>query len=85
MRSTLPAPTVWKGLVVALVVFVVLASGNMVTSARGMPLGWQRSVAVAAAGAVDRIANLLSLNRPYDWAAEHQANDQGDEDFEVPH
>ncbi len=84
MRSTLPAPTVWKGLVVALVVFVVLASGNMVTSARGMPLGWQRSVAVAAAGAVDRIANLLSLNRPYDWAAEHLGIDQGDEDFEFP-
>lgn len=84
MRSTLPAPTVWKGLVVALVVFVVLASGNMVTSARGMPLGWQRSVAVAAAGAVDRIANLLSLNRPYDWAAEQLGIDQGDEDFEFP-
>ncbi len=69
---------------VALVVFVVLASGNMVTSARGMPLGWQRSVAVAVSGAIDRVANLLSLNRPYDWAAEQLGIDQGDEDFEFP-
>jgi hypothetical protein len=84
VRSTLPAPTVWKGLVVSLVVFVVLASGNMVTSARGMPLGWQRSVAVAGAGAVDRVANLFSLNRPYDWAAQQLGIEQGDEDFEFP-
>lgn len=84
MRTTLPAPTVWKGLVVALVVFAVLASGNMVASARGMPLGWQRSVAVAAAGAIDRVANLLSLNRPYDWAADQLGIDQGAEDFEFP-
>lgn len=84
MRATLPAPTVWKGLVVALVVFVVLASQNMVTSARGMPLGWQRSVAVATAGAIDRVANLLSLNRPYDWAAGRLGIDQPDEDFEFP-
>jgi hypothetical protein len=84
VRSTLPAPTVWKGLVVSLVVFVVLASGNMVTSARGMPLGWQRSVAVAVAGSIDRVANLLSLNRPYDWAAEQLGIEQSDEDFEFP-
>lgn len=84
VRSTQPAPTVWKGLVVALVVFAVLASGNMVTSARGMPLGWQRSVAVAVSGAIDRVTNLLSLNRPYDWAAGELGIDQGDEDFEFP-
>ncbi len=75
----------WKGTVVALVVFVVLASGNMVSSARGMPLGWQRSVAVAIAGTVDRVANFFSLNRPYDWAAEQLGIDQGgDADFEFP-
>lgn len=84
VRSTQPATTVWKGLVVALVVFVVLASGNMVTSARGMPLGWQRSVAVGVAGAVDRVANFFSLNRPYDWAAGRLGIEQGDEDFEFP-
>ncbi len=84
VRSTQSAGTVWKGIVVALAVFVVLASGNMVSSARGMPLGWQRNVAVAVAGAVDRVANLLSLNRPYDWAADHLGIDQGDADFEFP-
>jgi hypothetical protein len=84
VRSTQSATTVWKGTVVALAVFVVLASGNMVTSARGMPLGWQRSVAVAVSGAIDRVANLLSLNRPYDWAAEQLGIEQGDEDFEFP-
>ncbi len=78
------ADAVWKGTVVSLVVFVVLASGNMVTSARGMPLGWQRDVAMGAAGAIDRVANFFSLNRPYDWAAEQLGIDQNDEDFEFP-
>ena len=80
----MPAPTVWKGTVVALAVFVLLASDNMVTSAKGMPLGWQRDVAVAVTGGVDRVANLLSINRPYDWAAERLGRDQGGEDFEFP-
>ncbi|MFM7069823.1 MAG: DUF459 domain-containing protein [Actinomycetes bacterium] len=65
----MPADTAWRGFVVALAVFIVLASGNLVRSAEGMPLGWQRSVSMAAAKTVDRLANLLSLNRPYDWAA----------------
>ncbi|MFM7064257.1 MAG: DUF459 domain-containing protein [Actinomycetes bacterium] len=65
----MPAETAWRGLVVALVVFVVLASGNLVKSAEGMPLGWQRSVSLVAATSIDRLANLFSLNRPYDWAA----------------
>ena len=63
---------------------MVLASGNMVASAEGMPLGWQRSVAVAVAGGIDRVANLLSLNRPYDWAAEQLGIEQNDKDFEFP-
>jgi hypothetical protein len=80
----MPAPTVWKGTVIALAIFVVLASGDMVTSAKGMPLGWQRNVAVAATGAVDRVVNLFSLNRPYDWAAEQLGRSQGGGDFEFP-
>lgn len=78
------AETAWRGTVVSLAVFVLLASGNMVRSAQGMPLGWQRSVAVALATAVDRVANFTSLNRPYDWAAERLGIDQGDDDFEFP-
>lgn len=84
MRSTQSADTVWKGTVVALVVFVVLASGNMVDSARGMPLGWQRNVAMAVSGAVDRVANFFSLNRPYDWAAQQLGIAADGEDFEFP-
>lgn len=80
----MPADTLWRGTVVALVVFTVLASGNMVRSAEGMPLGWQRSVAVAVTGAVDRFANFFSLNRPYDWAAERLGVDQSNGDFEFP-
>ncbi len=78
------APTVWKGTVVALAVFTVLASGNMVSSAEGMPLGWQRSVAVGVAGTIDRVANALSLNRPYDWAAGALGISADDTDFEFP-
>ncbi|CAN5632685.1 hypothetical protein BH10ACT3_BH10ACT3_13160 [soil metagenome] len=74
----------WKGTVVAVVVFVVLASGNMASSAEGMPLGWQRSVAVAVAGGIDRVANLFSLNRPYDWAARELGIEQDNSDFEFP-
>ena len=84
VRATQPATTVWKGTVVALAVFVVLASGNMVSSARGMPLGWQRTVALGVAESVDRVANFLSLNRPYDWAAGVLGLDDGDEDFTFP-
>ena len=84
MRTTQSADTVWKGTVVALVVFVVLASGNMVDSARGMPLGWQRNVAMAVSGGIDRVANLFSLNRPYDWAARQLGIATDDDDFEFP-
>ena len=78
------ADSVWKGMVLALAVFVVFASGNMVSSARGMPLGWQRNVAVVVTGTVDRIANFFSLNRPYDWGAEQLGIEENDEDFEFP-
>src|SRR5690606_8767297 len=79
-----PADTVWKGTVVALATFVVLGSGSMVRSAQGMPLGWQRSVAVAVSGAIDRVANFLSLNRPYDWAAGALDLERPDAEFEFP-
>ena len=84
VRATQSSDAVWKGTVVALVVFVVLASGNMVASAEGMPLGWQRTVAVGVSTGIDRMANLFSLNRPYDWAAEELGVDQNDVDFEFP-
>ncbi len=78
------AEAAWRGLVVALVVFAVLASGNLVRSAEGMPLGWQRSVSLITAKVVDRMANLFSLNRPYDWAAEQLGIEQRGADTEFP-
>jgi uncharacterized protein len=84
VRRTLPADTVVRGTAVALAVFVLLASGSMVESARGMPVGWQRDVMVAVTGSIDRVANLLSLNRPYDWAAERLGREAQDDDFEFP-
>ena len=78
------ADSAWKGTIVAVAVFTVLASGGMVESAEGMPLGWQRTVAVGLAGGLDRVVNLLSLNRPYDWASEQLGRTQDDADFEFP-
>jgi hypothetical protein len=78
------ADSAWKATIVAIAVFTVLASGGMVDSAEGMPLGWQRSVALFVTRGVDRVANLFSLNRPYDWAAEQLGRSQADEDFEFP-
>jgi len=71
-----------RGYLIALVVFVFLASGNLVRSAEGMPLGWQRDVSLALATSVDRVSNLLSLNRPYDWAAGELGLEQENADFE---
>lgn len=84
VRRTMPATTVWKGTVVALATFIVLGSGSMVRSAEGMPLGWQRDVTVAVTGAIDRVANFFSLNRPYDWAADVLDLERTDRDFKFP-
>lgn len=84
VRNTMPATAVWKATVLALVVFAVLGSGGLAESAEGMALGWPRSVAMALTGGLDRVVNLVSLNRPYDWAAEHLGRNQADEDFEFP-
>ncbi len=78
------ATTAWKSYLVALVVFAVLGSGGLRESAEGMPLGWPRDVAMALTGGLDRAVNLVSLNRPYDWAAERLGRTQADEDFEFP-
>lgn len=84
MRRTFSADEVWRGTVLALAIFVVLASGSMVRSAEGMPLGWQRDVTLPVASAIDRVANFFSLNRPYDWAAGRLGIDGPDRDFEFP-
>ncbi len=84
VRRTMSADGAWKGTMLAIAVFAVLASGGMVDSAEGMPLGWQRTIALGVARSVDRVANLLSLNRPYDWASDELGRTQADQDFEFP-
>jgi hypothetical protein len=84
VRNTMSATAAWKSTLLALAVFAVLGSGGLRDSAEGMPLGWQRDVALVLTGGLDRVVNLLSLNRPYDWAAEELGRTQADEDFEFP-
>ncbi len=84
VRNTMSATAAWKSTLLALLVFAVLGSGGLRESAEGMPLGWQRDVAMGVTGGLDRVVNLLSLNRPYDWAAEQLGRNQADEDFEFP-
>lgn len=54
--------------VISLVLFMLLVSGSLVKAARAREPGWERTVAIGAAGAIDRVSNLLSLNRPLDAA-----------------
>ena len=50
--------------IVALGVGALLSSGALVGLAERQPLGTQRDVALGAANVADRVAHLLSLNRP---------------------
>lgn len=84
VRSTMSASSTWWATVLAIVVFAVLGSGGMREAAEGMPLGWQRSVAMTVTGALDRVVNLVSLNRPYDWASDRLGRNQEDHDFQFP-
>ena len=61
------AGTAWKSGLVALVSFCLLASGSLVKSASGQDEGTGRTVTLAIAKGIDRVSNLLSLNRPLDW------------------
>ena len=66
VRVAAPWQSVWLALVISLIVFCLLTSGNLVSTARSMPIGPVRSVALPLASGVDRFANFLSLNRPAD-------------------
>ena len=61
------ANTAWKAGLVALVAFCLLASGSLVKSASGQDEGAGRTVTLGIAKGIDRVSNLLSLNRPLDW------------------
>ncbi|MCC6227254.1 MAG: DUF459 domain-containing protein [Microthrixaceae bacterium] len=67
VRNGMLPMTAWKGALVAIGVFSLLASGSFVKAARGQRDSWHRTLAVRAAESIDRVSNLLSLNRPLDW------------------
>lgn len=60
--------TLWKTTVVSITLFALLASGSLVKAARGQEPGLGRDASMKVAGAIDRISNVLSLNRPLDAA-----------------
>jgi len=68
VRLGMPAMTAWKATLGSIVLFALLASGSLVKSARGQEEGWQRDVLLGTARGIDRVSNLLALNRPLDWA-----------------
>jgi hypothetical protein len=66
-RFGMRAGTAWKSGLVALVSFCLLASGSLVKSASGQDEGPGRTITLGIAKGIDRVSNLLSLNRPLDW------------------
>jgi hypothetical protein len=66
VRLGVPYQSAWLSYVVALVLFVFLTSGNMVRSVRAMDIGPVRTITLPVVQGIDRVSNLLSLNRPAD-------------------
>ena len=56
-----------KSALTCLVLAALLTSGKIVEIAERQELGTTRDRQVDVANGVDRVANFLSLNRPYDW------------------
>ena len=66
VRLGVPYQSAWLSYVVALVLFLFLTSGNLVRTVRAMDIGPVRTVTLPVAQGIDRVSNLLSLNRPAD-------------------
>ena len=84
VRSAAPWQSVALGFGIALIIFCLLSSGSLVTTARSMRIGPVRSVALPAANAIDRVANFFSLNRPMDAVNSLLGRDEPDAEFELP-
>lgn len=84
VRVAAPWQSVWLALVISLIVFCLLTSGNLVSTARSMPIGPVRSVALPLASGVDRFANFLSLNRPADTVDHLLGRSNLDTTYELP-
>ena len=80
----MPATTLWRSTVASLLLFSLLASGSLVKAARGQEEGWQRGVLLGTAEGIDRVSNLLSLNRPLDWANDLLDREDVEPEIEFP-
>lgn len=66
VRLGVPYQSVWLSYVIALALFLLLTSGDLVRTVRAMDIGPLRTVTLPVAQGIDRTANLFSLNRPAD-------------------
>lgn len=65
-ERTVPVASMIRAVVLCLLLAMLLTSGKLVEIAERMEFGANRDRALDVAEGVDRVANLLSLNRPYD-------------------
>jgi hypothetical protein len=72
------------GLAISLIIFCLLSSGSLVSTARSMRIGPLRSVALPIANGIDRVANFLSLNRPMDAVNGALGREEPNAEFEIP-
>ncbi|MEZ5382922.1 MAG: DUF459 domain-containing protein [Microthrixaceae bacterium] len=66
MRLAVPYQSAWLSYVIALGLFLLLTSGDLVRTVRAMDIGPMRAATLPVAQGIDRFSNLLSLNRPAD-------------------
>ena len=64
VRLGVPYQSVWLSYVIALLLFLMLTSGDLVRTVRAMDIGPVRAVTLPVAQGIDRVSNLLSINRP---------------------
>lgn len=78
-ERTVPIRSMILAFLGCLALALLLTSGKVVELASRMEFGADRDRALDAAEAVDRVANFLSLNRPYDAVVDLRAanNDRG--------
>ena len=84
-ERTVPVRSMIGAVLGCLVLAMFLTSGKLVEIASRMEFGDNRDRALDAAETVDRVANFLALNRPYDMITDLRAanNDRGNDDAVV--
>lgn len=75
--SEVSSGSVLRAMVLCLVVAGLLSSDKLVEITERQPFGWQRDVTSTIAHGIDRLANLVALNRPADAIASWR--DHGDD------